>query len=726
MIHADGETERIRKAIAGGDLTDFWEIWEQNRNRFLKICMLQFRDKSKAEDALSGIMLKAVEVLPKYASKIQNFQSWLTRLAFNYCHDIHREESRYRFGQDLTETVTTEDDDATDPEIRFLEKQTKENVDRLLAGLSPSLRNAFMMRFYGGLSYREISKQAGVREVSIRKRIQRARTILQESLGSPTLKRVIASRSTRAPQSCDFQINMDLKPKSPVELLGPEPLLIRFAQVRMDSGAVVDMPIALDHKPTRIAMRIQTLRRHVSRYPSGWKKRLELAELLYVSGAWDRAIEAYKKVLKRNPRLVPVRFHLGLVLLKMNRLEEAEKTFQMLQDSLDPSAEPGWAHFLEGHIHLCRRHFKHAQSLFLRAISADPERGPYHRALGRVQEELERYRDALRLYDEAIKNNPHDILALTHAMKTCERLGFFEEARDRAKIILKLDHENIMALKVLADDRCRHGLVQGKEGARTRGLIRTMLKTGKAIADVHDSLAHYHVARGSRQEGLERLRHYVHDNPKNPMGWRRFACHLFEAGQKDRSVGAISQAVNLAKDDPEIIQSACRILNKTRNIKMLRPVVKNLLRLHQHRWSSWVILAQILATALRRRERVLDASRQAVKMHPDLPETWLHHALLLYRVGDQESMSAAILKGWTLLAERTPSVALEATLKMISLSLADESKEEQALWRDRAERLIARFARQTPHPWAEQWKAAWAASCTLAKPRFEITQTRPS
>ena len=94
--------------------------------------------------------------------------------------------------------------------------------------------------------------------------------------------------------------------------------MLRFTRVRMDSGAMLDVPIAVDHKPSRLTMKIQTLRRHVARYPSGWKKRLELAELLYIAGAWDRAIHTYKIVLKRNPQLQEVRVKLGLILLKMD------------------------------------------------------------------------------------------------------------------------------------------------------------------------------------------------------------------------------------------------------------------------------------------------------------------------------------------------------------------------------------------------------------------------
>ncbi|NER00646.1 MAG: hypothetical protein F6K30_28785, partial [Cyanothece sp. SIO2G6] len=70
-------------------------------------------------------------------------------------------------------------------------------------------------------------------------------------------------------------------------------------------------------KPTRQGQKLKTLIQYVQRYPSGWKKRLELAELRYEMGHWEEAILDFRWVLIRQPNLsegLSIRLKLGKML----------------------------------------------------------------------------------------------------------------------------------------------------------------------------------------------------------------------------------------------------------------------------------------------------------------------------------------------------------------------------------------------------------------------------
>jgi tetratricopeptide (TPR) repeat protein len=52
--------------------------------------------------------------------------------------------------------------------------------------------------------------------------------------------------------------------------------------------------LVLDEKSTRIDQKLKTLTQYVQQYPSGWKKRLELANLLSAMGCMEEAVEALR------------------------------------------------------------------------------------------------------------------------------------------------------------------------------------------------------------------------------------------------------------------------------------------------------------------------------------------------------------------------------------------------------------------------------------------------
>ena len=102
-------------------------------------------------------------------------------------------------------------------------------------------------------------------------------------------------------------------------------------QVKRADGAVLTVRLLLSKKPTRQTQRLRTLTQYVQRHPSGWKKRLALAELRYEMGQWEAAILDFHWVLARQPNLpqgLSVRLKLGKMLEILERPEEAIPIYQ--------------------------------------------------------------------------------------------------------------------------------------------------------------------------------------------------------------------------------------------------------------------------------------------------------------------------------------------------------------------------------------------------------------
>ncbi len=96
-----------------------------------------------------------------------------------------------------------------------------------------------------------------------------------------------------------------------------------LVQLCQSSSLEMNFHLALEENPTRQEQKLSTLSKYVQNYPQGWKKRLELANLLYEMGNWQQAVAEYREVIERQPQLLDVRLQLGKLLQLMNREKEA-------------------------------------------------------------------------------------------------------------------------------------------------------------------------------------------------------------------------------------------------------------------------------------------------------------------------------------------------------------------------------------------------------------------
>jgi tetratricopeptide (TPR) repeat protein len=61
----------------------------------------------------------------------------------------------------------------------------------------------------------------------------------------------------------------------------------------------------------------------VQRHPGGWRKQVQLANVLYSMGRWEEAMAALHQVLYRQPRNLNARLRLGQMLHILQREDDA-------------------------------------------------------------------------------------------------------------------------------------------------------------------------------------------------------------------------------------------------------------------------------------------------------------------------------------------------------------------------------------------------------------------
>ncbi len=333
-----------------------------------------------------------------------------------------------------------------------------------------------------------------------------------------------------------------------------------LVKLSLSSGLDLNAYLVLKQKPTRQEQKLKTLHKYIQKYSSGWKKRLELANLLYETGRWSEAVPEYYRVIKGQPQLIQPRIQLGKILQLMKRKEEAISVYE---SAINVAKKAATKQHLFGLIKSCQGNSKEAIASFKSATTLEPKNLAHWLALGQVQMETEHPSIALSTFQKILSLDSHNLIALIYSHDLLLALGNLTEAERHLHKAVELAPQDIQTLKRAIANRCRKRLVFDAEGKQTKKLINSLLKQASSSPQTHDLLAQYFILRGEQEKGIKVLKQLTEDYPKNPHAWYYYSRCLFTLGKHEAAAEAISQAYELSGDNREIRRALCKIIPKT-------------------------------------------------------------------------------------------------------------------------------------------------------------------
>lgn len=421
-----------------------------------------------------------------------------------------------------------------------------------------------------------------------------------------------------------------------------------LVQLALPSRVELNAYLVLDDKPTRQNLKLKTLKKYVQQHPQGWKKRLELAELLYEMSDWEQAVEEYRQVLERQPQLTEVSLQLGRILYLLGKVAEAVEVYER---ALSLSQNLATKKHLAGLIAISRcLRTGLAIAEFKSATSLEPDNAAHWLALALTHLSEEAPIAALLAFERVLELNQYEIVALTHSYDTLIAVGHYQKAQQRVRQVLELVPNDVQALNRLAVYRSSLRLVWGEAGRETRGIIRKSAQLAPHVADVQKSLAYYHIYRGEREKGIAVMHQFVEQHPNYPSGWYYYAQCLFHTGDFLAAAEAILKAYMLYQKDCEIYRAACEILPHAGKLQELYPLLQEMLDYFKQRWSVWVSVGRVLV------EKFQDTggstvSAKGLQLQPDLADCWFRHGRVLALAGNHQQAVAALEQGWQRLPE---------------------------------------------------------------------------
>lgn len=450
--------------------------------------------------------------------------------------------------------------------------------------------------------------------------------------------------------------------------------LVSFTQ---SSGVELNINLILSEKLSRQDQKLQTLTQYVQKYPSGWKKRLELADLLYAMGWLEQAVEQYRSCLEKQPQLIEVRLKLGKILQLMGKTAEAIEIYEStLCMGISPSSplvvSEATRHHIQGLIAVCQGNTQGAIMAFESATSLEPSNPSHWLALGEVQMEREDFVAAKCAFDVLLSLKPDDLVALLASYDALLAMGNLPEAQSHLIKAEELAADDFRVLKRQADRRCRRRLVKENAGKQTKQIITAALKLAPNAPDAHVVLAYYHIFRGEWHKGVAVSQQFTESHPNNPNGWYYYGRCLFHTGEYEKAMDAMLSAHRLYPDDREIYRGLCEILHHSRqcrDMKFHSSLLEEMLKKFPQRPNVWANVGRSLVECLGEIERGCGVSEEATRLQPQLPDAWFHHGRVLGLAHKHREAVEVLEKGWELLSSQVKGEKVMGYVQSVSAAV---------------------------------------------------------
>lgn len=156
-------------------------LYEGYYSKVARYVYVRIGDKTESEDIASEVFLKALGSIKTYQERGLPMQAWIFRIAHNMVVDHLRKVTQYK----TVPIETVEIRDETDP-VAIAENNIEMiRVRRAMQSLTEEQREVIRLRFFGGLTSREVSavlnkKDGAVREMQ-RSALEKLRNLLNEA-----------------------------------------------------------------------------------------------------------------------------------------------------------------------------------------------------------------------------------------------------------------------------------------------------------------------------------------------------------------------------------------------------------------------------------------------------------------------------------------------------------------------------------------------------------------
>jgi len=147
-----------------------------------RLCYGLVLNKQDAEDVVQESFVYAFKNLNRYDADKASFKTWLYTIAVSRCRNTYR---RKRFPTiDFSEILQLQlaGPNADTPEAAIAKRESVDAIQEAMVKLSPTLREAVVLRYGHGLTYREMAEIMDIPQKTAESRVRLAHNKLKDVL----------------------------------------------------------------------------------------------------------------------------------------------------------------------------------------------------------------------------------------------------------------------------------------------------------------------------------------------------------------------------------------------------------------------------------------------------------------------------------------------------------------------------------------------------------------
>ncbi len=176
------ETQALIECALQGDQTCYKALYDGFAEGVYRLCYGLLLNQQDAEDVVQETFVYAFKNLHRYQPVRAAFKTWLYTIAVSRSRNVHRRKRLTLVELSHQGTSQVPAPSAETPEAAMTRRELTDAVERALALLSPNLREAVVLRYGHGLTYREIAEVMECPPKTAESRVRLAHGKLKELL----------------------------------------------------------------------------------------------------------------------------------------------------------------------------------------------------------------------------------------------------------------------------------------------------------------------------------------------------------------------------------------------------------------------------------------------------------------------------------------------------------------------------------------------------------------
>jgi RNA polymerase sigma-70 factor (ECF subfamily) len=176
------DIDAVIKLAMAGNQNAYAQLYEYYATGIYRLCYSLVLNKQDAEDVLQETFVYAFKNLRRYDKDKSALKTWLYTIAVSRCRNTYR---RKRFPMlDISQLMHWElpAPKSETPEAAVTQRESVEAVQDALVKLSPILREAIVLRYAHGLTYREMADVMDCPQKTAESRVRLAHDKLKDVL----------------------------------------------------------------------------------------------------------------------------------------------------------------------------------------------------------------------------------------------------------------------------------------------------------------------------------------------------------------------------------------------------------------------------------------------------------------------------------------------------------------------------------------------------------------